>query len=349
MSLFLQSLLIIVREGFEAILIISALTAYLTKIGQSQKIKVIYQGSLLAILASIVTAVLLNLIFSAAEESREILEGVTMLLSMVVLFYVSYWLISKAQVIKWQQFIESKIDSSINRGNIFTLGFTAFIAVFREGAETILFYQALYSTTGDIGGGTILTGLGLGILILIVIFFVFRYTTLRMPLKGFFTVTSTLLYYLAFTFGGKGIHALQKAGWVTESLINGFPAIKTLGIYPSWEGIILQSFLMVAALMALLYNFLYIPYTERSVLTKDVSHVRLDMTNLHSALEHIRQHAVSCQQLHTADLEAEEMDEMGGHLNEIDLKIHEVMQHLNKLEGELKDIFGELEKSLKKG
>lgn len=111
-----QSLVIILREGFEAILILSAIIAYLVKSGNKDKVRTVYTGAMLALLASAVTAVVLKLIFSSAGSfSQELIEGVTMLVAMVVLFWVSFWLIGKAHAQKWQEYIERRVNVSLTK------------------------------------------------------------------------------------------------------------------------------------------------------------------------------------------------------------------------------------------
>jgi high-affinity iron transporter len=268
-----------------------------------------------------------------------------MLLATGVLFYVSYWLISKAQIIKWQHYIKSMVETSLKSESVIALGFAAFLAVYREGAETILFYQALYSGSGG-SAEYVLAGFLLGSIALVIIFIFFKYGILKIPLGAFFAVTSTLLYYLAFVFAGKGILELQGAGWLAITPATNFPTVDFLGIYPSWEGIALQLVLILALLAALLYNFLYLPYKEKELLTKDVSHISVDITNLHSDLDHVRQHARSCHQL-SKGTNVNEVNEMQGHLKEIDSKVHEVMGHLKTLEVEITDMFSELEETVK--
>lgn len=347
-SLFINALIIILREGFEAILIISALAAYLVKIGRGDRVKTVYTGAVLALLASIVAALIFQLFLTAAGASKEALEGITMLLAAVVLFYVSYWLISKVQIIKWQRYIKSKVEGSLSKGQTYALGFAAFLAVFREGAETVLFYQALYSSAN---GGLLylLGGFGVGTVMLIGIFFAFKYGTIKIPLGAFFAATSTLLYYLAFTFAGKGVLELQGAGWVSTTAIKGVPAISILGIYPNWEGIALQLFLIIALVVAVVYSFILKPYYEREERLREVSHIGWDISQLHETLEHIRQHARMSQKLYpeTTDEGGKEIHEMRGHLIEIDSKVHEVIGHLHRLEETLSDIFKDFEKGVK--
>lgn len=260
-STFFNSFVIILREGFEAILVISALTAYLIKTGHKEKVRAVYQGTIAALIASILTAVLLHTVIKISGAGKEAMEGMTMLFATAVLFYVSYWLINKIEATRWQQYIKSKVDSSISRGNIIALGFAAFLAVYREGAETILFYQALYSSSDSNNAVTL--GLAAGLLPLAGLFILIKYGSVRIPISPFFAVTSALLYYLAFTFAGKGILELQEAEWISSTHIEGIPTISLLGIYPTWEGILLQSILVIALITAVVYSFVFRPYREK--------------------------------------------------------------------------------------
>lgn len=252
--LFFDSFIIIVREGFEAILIISALIAYLVKTGHGDKKKRIYLGAILAVIASIVTAVIMNAVFAVSGPAREGMEGATMLTATAVLFYVSYWLISKAEVGRWQRFIKSKIEASLSGRSLFALSSAAFLAVYREGAETILFYQALHSSAGEGGTAVVMYGFVAGAATLSLIYLAIKYLSIKIPLGPFFAMTSILLYYLAFSFAGRGILEIQEAGWVSTTQI-AFPTIHFLGIYPSIEGLILQGLLLLAAVGAGLYTF----------------------------------------------------------------------------------------------
>ena len=351
-TLFLNSLIIILREGFEAILIISALVAYLVKTGHGDKAKRIYLGAILALLASVITAVVLNTLFVVSGAAREGMEGITMLTATAVLFYVSYWLISKAEVGRWQRFIKGKIEASLSGKSVFALSSAAFLAVYREGAETILFYQALVSGSGEGGAAHITYGFIAGAFILLFIYFAIRYMSIKIPIGPFFGITSTLLYYLAFSFAGKGILELQEAEWITATTIN-FATIDFLGIYPSAEGLILQSIMLIAAIGAGLYT-LFASYRERRVVVKDVSHIAGDLRALHDLLEHtmedIKAGIKASKELWEPLKSAEiiEIQEIKRHMDDMDIKAHEVMEHLSELENGLIDIFGELEKGIGK-
>jgi high-affinity iron transporter len=207
LSVFLASLAIILREGLEAILVIAAIAAYLTRSGNAAKTKVVYQGAAAAVAASVLTAVVLRRLISGADQ--EIMEGSAMLLAAVVLFFVSNWMFSKSEAEAWKSYIEGKVRSSVVRGSTFALGAAAFLAVFREGAETILFYQAMLA---DVRRHIhmIWLGLGAGSLGLAAAFIIIRYGSLRLPLKQFFVGTGSLMYLMAIAFAGGGIKELQE-------------------------------------------------------------------------------------------------------------------------------------------
>ncbi len=252
-GVFLSSFLIIVREGFEAILILGAIIAYLIKSGNKDKVRVIYQSGLLAIIASLATAVVIKFLFNISGASQEILEGVTMLIAVGVLFSVSFWLISKVEAKKWQNYIEGKVKQSLGRGSVLALWFTVFLAVYREGAETVLFYMAMFSGADQGHSNIIVAGMLAGAISLVAIFMVVRYGSVRIPVKPFFIGTSILMYYLAFVFAGQGINELQAGGAVGITTVN-IPTIGFLGIYPTLESVALQGVLVLAAVVGLMYQ-----------------------------------------------------------------------------------------------
>lgn len=245
---FLQSLLIILREGFEAILVVGAVVTFLIKTGHRERLKSVWIGVALGLVASAATAILLKSVFQYMPASREIVEGVTMLIAVAVLFSVSYWLISKVEAAKWQQFIREKVDRSLEEGGSKALGLVAFLAVYREGAETALFYQALFSE-GDVALPLTL-GIVVGFAILAVVFTLFYRFGVRIPMRPFFTATSVLLYFMAFVFMGKGISELQEGNVIPITVLPSFPHIPSLGIFPSMETVVAQSLLIVLFVFA---------------------------------------------------------------------------------------------------
>jgi high-affinity iron transporter len=204
--------------------------------------------------------VILKTLLSAMPATREVIEGITMLIAVAVLFSVSYWLISKVEAAKWQQFIREKITVALEHGGGRALAFVAFLAVYREGAETALFYQALFNE-----GARILLPITLGMVagavILAVIFTMFYRFGVRIPLRQLFGATSVLLYYMAFVFMGKGMRELQEGNVLSITIIPGFPHVDLLGLYPTVETLLAQLVLVVLFLIALVKTF----WPKRSV------------------------------------------------------------------------------------
>jgi high-affinity iron transporter len=253
-SAFLQSFLIILREGFEAILVVGAVVAFLLKTGHRERLRSIWLGVGAALVASAATAVILATILSAVPATRELIEGATMLVAVAVLFSVSYWLISKVEAAKWQQFIRGKVNAALEHGGGTALAFVAFLAVYREGAETALFYQALFNE-GTGNGLPIALGLLVGFGALAVVFTLFYRFGVRIPLRPFFATTSVLLYYMAFVFMGKGIRELQEGNLMSITVIPGFPHVEALGLFPSVETLLGQALLIALFVFALAKTF----------------------------------------------------------------------------------------------
>ncbi|HEX5577515.1 MAG TPA: cytochrome c/FTR1 family iron permease [Gemmatimonadaceae bacterium] len=251
---FIQSFLIILREGFEAILVIGAIVAFLIKTGNRERLRSIWIGVGAGLAASAVMAVILQTVFRNLPTSREVIEGATMLLAVVVLFSVSYWLISKVEADKWQKFIKQKVGTALDHGGGKALALVAFLAVFREGAETALFYQALFNEAGAMF--PLVLGMVVGGVVLAVIFTLFYRFGIRIPMRPFFTVTSVLLYYMAFVFLGKGIRELQEGDAVGITVLNGMPSVPSMGIFPSMETLVPQAILVLLFIFMLLWTFI---------------------------------------------------------------------------------------------
>ena len=260
-GLFLESFLIILREGFEAILVLGAVVAFLIKTGNRARLRDIWIGAGAGLLASIALAYVLRTLLVAMPASREVIEGVTMLVAVVVLFSVSYWLLSKVEGAKWQKFIRDKVNTALSHGGSLALAFVAFLAVFREGAETALFYQALL-TRGTNEISPVLLGLAVGAIALTVIFTLFYRFGVKIPLRRFFGVTSALLYYMALVFAGKGIKELQEGNVISRTVIPGFPHVEMLGLYPTVETLLAQGVLIALLLFALWRTLLPSPQDE---------------------------------------------------------------------------------------
>ena len=259
-SMFLYSLLIILREGLEALLIVAAIVAYLVKNNHQDKLPVIRQSVYVALLGSIITAVIFQLIFSNSGASRELLEGFTMMIAVVMLFMMSYWLLSKVEAQNWKRYLEGKLSTALTAGSLIGLWLTSFLAVYREGAETVLFYYALVGDAKSaVSYAYLFAGFAVGVVILAICYFIMRYTVVKLPLKPFFMFTGSFMYLMAFVFAGKSVLELIEGKLFEPTLISGVPEISWLGIYPYVETLVPQAVLLVAAVFA----FIYMKYQSR--------------------------------------------------------------------------------------
>ncbi len=257
LAVFSGSFGIILREGLEAILVVGAIIAYLVKTGNKEGVRPVYIGAVLAIVCSFALAGLLSYLKSINPETtmtQEIIEGIAALTAVVVLFYVSNWMISKSESAAWSQYIEGKVGESAQKGNMFALGFTAWLAVFREGAEVILFYQPMLSEGHP---DMVWAGFGAGCLALVAVYLLIRFLSVKLPLKPFFMATSILMSIMTVCFLGSGIKELMEGGvfdeymsWmtITPTWLSWIPyndVLDVFGIYPLVGTIIPQLILTV--------------------------------------------------------------------------------------------------------
>ncbi|MDR1936184.1 MAG: FTR1 family protein, partial [Candidatus Accumulibacter sp.] len=193
---FVQSLLILLREGAEAMLVVAALAAYLRRAGGADRLWVIYAGAGVAVPLSLLTGWVLAGMIQSAGASRVVIEGAAMILAACVLCSVSFWLFSKCEARRWQAWISGRIDSALSTGSLFALGGASCLAVYREGAETVLFYYAL--AAGSAGQTpAIAAGIAAAAMLLVAGVFLFRLAAMRIPYHLFFGATAVLLYGMA--------------------------------------------------------------------------------------------------------------------------------------------------------
>ena len=250
---FLGAFGIIVREGLEAILVIAAIIAYLVKSGNSRSVNNVYIGGAAGIAASFAAAAVLawaKQAFVGAGLAQEIIEGITALIAVCVLFYVSNWMISKAEAASWSRFIDGKVQSSVEQGSAFALAFTAFLSVFREGAEVVLFYQPMLSEGNP---GMVWAGFGAGCVLLVFVYLAITKLSIKLPIKVFFTATSILMAVMCVSFLGSGIKELAEGNVFDLTLrVPGIPendVIQIFGIYPWLETLVPQLILAVVLLV----------------------------------------------------------------------------------------------------
>jgi len=250
---FTSSFVILLREGLEAILLLAVVVAFLIKTGRRDALKYIHIGWITALLLGVATWAVAAYVVNISGASRELTEGITALVAAAILLYVGFWLHNKLQAQRWKEFIETKVHGALNEGTLWSIALVAFIAVYREVFETVLFYQTLWLQAGAGGQHMVLIGfLSAAAALVVLAWLIFRFSV-RLPLRLFFAVNSVLLYMLAVVFAGKGVAALQEAGKLPVSGVN-FPNIDVLGIYPNLQALGLQAVLVIAAVVYVLMN-----------------------------------------------------------------------------------------------
>ncbi|MGI2039151.1 cytochrome c/FTR1 family iron permease [Shewanella frigidimarina] len=258
-AMFSAALIILLREGLEALLVIIALMTVLIKTERQDAIKFVHFGWISALAAGVLTWWAADNLISISGASRELMEGGAALLAALVLFYVGYWMHSKTQGSKWQSYIKNNVDRHLNTGTLWGLTGLAFISVYREVFETILFYQSLL--TQAIGSASsneqvsyLVYGLLAGMAILAVIAWLMMRYSVKLPLARFFAVSSYFMLILAFILAGKGISALQEAAVIS---LTPFPldvSISWLGIASTWQGLGTQMVIVVLFSLLVIRN-----------------------------------------------------------------------------------------------
>lgn len=331
---FLNSFAIIVREGLEAILIIAAIIAFLNATGSRKSIKYIHYGWIAALGAGVLTWFLARTVISISGAQREIIEGITALTAAAVLFYVSYWLITKIEVKKWKEYIHGKVENAVSRNSVIALASVSFFAVYREAFETVLFYQALWYQAEN-SHSAVIWGIVAGAGVLVVLFYVIFKMALRVPIKYFFTFTSIFLYFLAFILLGKGIKELQEAGVINTTPVEFLPYIDAIGFYPTMETAVPQAILVLAFVFAVFWLRYAKRAREKKELVVTVSQISEDMKSMQAAFNHIKGHIIEWKKCEDIDLEAEDLDN----------QIQDVVSHVDELEIKLGDFYDVVSKN----
>ena len=241
---FLGAFAILLREGLEALLVVIAMIAFLRKSDRTEALPYVHGGWVAALLAGVATWFVATYAISISGQSRELAEGVGGLVAALVLLWVGIWMHGKAQADEWRRYIAKKMQGALSRGSAWFLFALAFIVVYREAFETILFYAALW-TSGN--GGTILAGALAAVALLGAIAWVMLRLSRTLPIAQFFRYSAILIAILAVVLVGKGIGALQEAGSLGITAIEGVPRIAALGLFPTAQSVGAQ-LLMIAAL-----------------------------------------------------------------------------------------------------
>lgn len=270
-STFGQAFLILIREGLEALLVVTAIVAYLVKTNNRKLIHWIYLGVLAGLAGAGLVAVVFMQLFGGSGPQQEILEGVCALVAMVMLLYTSNWMLGKASVASWNRYIREKTQTAVAQAKtqveqgalslsaIASLALLSFLAVFREGAETVIFYESVYGMTRDSAG--MWAGAIAASIVLLVIFVLLRFTSVQIPIGPFFTITSVLLSVLVVVFAGGGVHALIEGDVLPGIYLAGVPTSDWLGVYPYAETLIAQAIAVAVVIGLFMYEF----YKQRAI------------------------------------------------------------------------------------
>ncbi|MGE7945407.1 FTR1 family iron permease [Lysinibacillus sp. NPDC093688] len=245
--------LILLREGLEALLIIMALVSFLEKSGQKTMRKWIYIGAFVGILLSAVAAILMSTIFQSAtvDTSRELMEGYIGLLAAAMMIGVGIWLHSKSSVTSWNRYISKRMGNAISSGSVFTMAAISFLSVFREGAETLVFYAGI---APKMETSQFVLGIVVALVILAIFAFVLFKASGKIPVHKFFAVATVLIYVLAFKIIGVSLHTLQLRDSVSTTIVDGLPVVNIIGFYPTVETMIGQAILLLLVVVTIIYK-----------------------------------------------------------------------------------------------
>lgn len=250
-TLFSASLVILLREGLEALLVVIALVTVLVRTGRRDGLRYVHLGWVTALVGGVATWAAAQSLVSISGASREVMEGVAALLAAVVLLYVGIWMHSKTHAAQWQAYIQQHINSHLTAGTLWGLGLLAFIAVYREVFETVLFYQALLTQAAAAQYSSVFSGFVAGTALLAVLAWLLVRYSVKLPIARFFSVTTYLLLALAFILMGKAMSALQEADLIGITPLPVSFEFDWVGVKSTWQGILAQLSVLVVFLVFL--------------------------------------------------------------------------------------------------
>lgn len=240
---------IVLREGFEAILIIVAILSVLRAVGAKHATPWVHAGWIAALAVGVLAWLLSDWLLKSSALKREMLEAATSLVAVVVLLYLGFWLHRRTQIGRWKAFIEERVTSVLTSRRLFGLTVISFFAVFREAIETVLFLVALSMEGGPTGRGVMAAGVALSLGCTILLAWALVRSSARLPLRTIFGATSVLMMALSVILVGKGFHALQEIGTLTAT---GAPVgfrIDLLGVYPTLETLLAQGVITILSVV----------------------------------------------------------------------------------------------------
>jgi len=245
---FVSALVILLREGLEAILIVLALVMFVRKSDGSRGVVHIHLGWIGALLAGIATWWISSSMLKISGASRELTEGFAALAASVILLYVGFWMHNKSSAGNWQLYLETHAERVVSSGALWGMGGLAFVAVYREVFETVLFYQALWLQVTQEVKPAVVYGFAAGCVVLVSVGFAMVKYAKKLPITEFFRLSAILMFILAFILAGKGMIALVEAGVLVSHPVP-FLRIDALGIHPYLESLVVQLFILIIGLV----------------------------------------------------------------------------------------------------
>ena len=235
----LDSMLILLREGLEALLIVISLLSALTAAKQAKAKKWVYAGVAFGLFASIAGAMVLQVLFPTVTSAanREMFEGLVGIVAVMMMIGIGAWLHSKSSVQSWNAYIKRHMGEAMTAGSFASLFGLSFLSVFREGAETSLFYVGILP---NISMSNFLMGIGLALAVLVVVAWTMLKTSVKLPIPRLFKVLTWIIYILGFKILGVSLHALQLTGYVPMTAVTSLPAIEIIGFYPTVQTVLAQ-------------------------------------------------------------------------------------------------------------
>ncbi len=253
-AIFSASFIILLREGLEALLVVLVLLTVLKRAQRKDALRYVHLGWVMALVAGLGTWWAAQSLISISGASRELMEGSAAILAALVLFYVGFWMHSKAQAGQWQAYIKKHIQKHLSQGTLWGLAGLSFISVYREVFETVLFYQSLMTQAAPQQIVSIGAGFAAAVATLALIAYLIIRFSVKLPLGRFFAFSTYLMLLLSFVLAGKGIAALQEAALISRHLFPLEIRLDWLGIHASWEGLVTQFLILMLPLAYLLYS-----------------------------------------------------------------------------------------------
>lgn len=250
---FLDAMWILLREGVEALLIVLALVSSLKASKLTRGLIWVYTGGILGIVVSGIIAYVLQKIFPAvsAGTNREILEGFIGIFAVIMMIGIGMWLHSKSNLKSWNHFMQIQMKAVATSGSFISMFALSFLAVFREGAETILFYVGIIPL---ISMKNLILGIVLAIIVLIIITIIILYTSSKIKVYKMFFLLTWMIYLLAFKMLGTSVHMLQVVGIIPLRVIPFVPTVESVGLYANWEVFTAQLIFVLVVTITMLIN-----------------------------------------------------------------------------------------------